>query len=69
MSRRLSLQLKNNDANSKPKPRVKFSDELVFLESIKDKDIDSVRNMLRRASANIDINKINDSGIQTRFFC
>ncbi|CAF0751494.1 unnamed protein product [Brachionus calyciflorus] len=60
MSRRLSLQLKNS---SKQKPKVKFTDELIFLESIKDNDIDCVRNMLRRASANIDLNKINDTGL------
>lgn len=63
MSRRLSIQLKNA-ASTKSKPKVKFTDELVFLESIKDNDIDSVRHMLRRASANIDINKINESGIK-----
>lgn len=60
MSRRLSIQYKNT---SKQKPKVKFPDELVFLDSIKDNDVDTVRVMLRRASANIDINKINDSGL------
>lgn len=59
MSRRLSIQFKNA---AKSKPKVKFTDELVFLDSIKDNDVASVRNMLRRASANIDINKINECG-------
>lgn len=60
MSRRLSLQLKN--PATKQKPKVKFPDELIFLDSVKDNDIDNVRHMLRRTSLKIDINKINDSG-------
>ena len=59
MSRRLSLQLKS----AKPiKPKVKFADELVFLDSIKVNDVENVRLMLRRASADIDINRINEYG-------
>ena len=59
MSRRLSLQYKND---TKQRPKVNFPDDLVFLESIKDNDVDSVKLMLRRTSATIDINKINNTG-------
>ena len=45
------------------KPRVKFSDELVFLDSIKDKDFEQLRSMLRRASLKVDMNKVNSSGL------
>ena len=62
MSRRLSIQYKNSAVKSQ-KPKVKFPDELVFLESIKDNDIENVRTMLRRASLNMDINKVNISGL------
>lgn len=60
MSRRVSLALK--DPTAKTKPKVKFPDELIFLDNIKENNIKEIRIMLRRASANIDINKINDSG-------
>jgi len=62
MSRRLSVQLKNISGQKSSKPKVKFPDELVFLDSVKDNDVEEVRLMLRRASANIDINKMNTSG-------
>ena len=63
MSRRLSVQLKcNKNAVKAPKPKVKFPDELVFLDSVKENDVENVKSMLRRASANIDINKMNESG-------
>ncbi len=62
MSRRLSLQYKSNSKAKTAKPKVKFADELVFLDSIKVNDVESVRLMLRRTSADIDINKINDYG-------
>jgi ankyrin repeat protein len=52
----LSLQYKDP---IKLKPKVKFTDELIFLENVKDKDVDSLRIMLRRASLQVDINKIN----------
>lgn len=61
MSRRLSLEYKRSETR---KPKVKFADELVFLDSIKENDVDTVRQMLRRASVNIDINKINEYGKQ-----
>jgi len=64
MSRRLSIQMKNANVGPSPinKPKVKFPDELVFLDSIKDNDVENVKQMLRRASLNVDLNKINDSG-------
>lgn len=63
MSRRLSVQLKcNKNATKAPKPKVKFPDDLIFLDCVKENDVENVKAMLRRASANIDINKMNDSG-------
>ncbi len=63
MSRRLSIQYKNQQKEQKQsKPKVKFPDELVFLDSVKDNDVEEVRMLLRRASANIDVNKMNNSG-------
>ena len=59
MSRRLSMQILTSPIKAKPK--VKFTDELVFLDSIKDKDIDHIRTMLRRTSLNVDINCVNTS--------
>jgi ankyrin repeat protein len=52
----------NVGPSSAIKPKVKFPDELVFLDSIKDNDVENVKQMLRRASLNVDLNKINDSG-------
>jgi ankyrin repeat protein len=68
MSRRLSIQYKNSKSKS-PKPKVKFADDLVFLDSIKVNDVESVRLMLRRTSADIDINKINDYGLTALHQC
>lgn len=62
MSRRLSVQYKSQQKDKKAKPKVTFPDELIFLDSVKDNDVDEVRMLLRRASANIDINKMNNSG-------
>lgn len=62
MSRRLSVQYKSQQKDKKTKPKVTFPDELIFLDSVKDNDVDEVRMLLRRASANIDINKMNNSG-------
>jgi len=52
----------NVGSSSANKPKVKFPDELVFLDSIKGNDVENVKQMLRRASLNVDLNKINDSG-------
>ena len=59
MSRRLSIALKE----SKSKPKVKFPDDLVFLDNIKENNIKEIKLMLRRTSAAININRINDTGL------
>ena len=61
MSRRASLFAKEHPGQPRPKG-VRFPDELVFLDSIKENDISQANHMLRRASVTIDINGINDSG-------
>ena len=43
--------------------RVRFPDEIVFEESIKEADGEVIISMLRRASLNIDINRINMAGM------
>lgn len=61
MSRRASLLAKQN----KCKPKVRFPDELVFLDNIKENDLNAVSTMLRRASLKVNINEINDVGEYT----
>ncbi len=61
MSRRASVYAKENPGKPRPKG-VRFPDELVFLDSIKENDIQQANYMLRRASVSIDINGIADSG-------
>lgn len=61
MSRRASLFAKQNPEGKKPKG-VRFSDELVFLDNIKENDIKALDHMLRRASLQVDISGINDAG-------
>lgn len=61
MSRRASLYAKQNP--EKPRPKVRFSDELVFLDNIKENDIQALGSMLRRASLQVDISGINDAGL------
>ena len=60
MSRRASIAAKEN--KGKPRPRVRFPDELVFLDNVKENDTTAMNHMLRRASVQIDINAISDSG-------
>ena len=60
MSRRASLFAKENPG--KPRKGVKFPDELVFLDNVKENDTEAMSNMLRRASVTIDINGLGDSG-------
>lgn len=62
MSRRQSLFKKKNPG----KPRVRFPDELVFQDSVKENDVEQMDQMLRRASLKVDINSINSAGIQKR---
>ncbi|KAK3093691.1 hypothetical protein FSP39_018947 [Pinctada imbricata] len=61
MSRRASLYAKQNP--DKQRPKVRFPDELVFLDNIKENDIPALHGMLRRASLQVDINGINDAGL------
>ena len=61
MSRRASLFAKENPGEKKPKG-VRFPDELVFLDSIKENDIGVLDRMLRRASLQVDISGINNAG-------
>lgn len=58
MSRRASLFKKKNPG----KPRVRFPDELVFQDSVKENDIEHMNHMLRRASLQMDLNAINTAG-------
>lgn len=61
MSRRASLCQKENPEVRNPK--VRFPDELVFLDNVKENDLGAMDAMLRRASIQIDINAIADSGM------
>ena len=59
MSRRASVFARLNPG----KRRVRFPDEVMFEESIKDSDGDAIMSMLRRASVDIDIDRINMAGM------
>ena len=63
MSRRASVFARKNPG----KRRVRFPDEVIFENEIKEQDGTAVINMLRRASIDIDLNRINMAGI-TSFF-
>ncbi|KAK3591623.1 hypothetical protein CHS0354_013807 [Potamilus streckersoni] len=64
MSRRLSFLSKQAKQDpEKPRPKVRFPDELVFLDNIKENDMQALNNMLRRASLQMDISGINNAGI------
>ncbi|CAF0751510.1 unnamed protein product [Brachionus calyciflorus] len=43
--------------------KVRFPDQVVLLESIKDSDVENVKSLLRRRSACIDMTLINNSGL------
>ncbi len=58
MSRRASVFAKQNPG----KRRVRFPDEVIFENEVKEQDAHSVIQMLRRASIDIDINRINSAG-------
>ena len=45
------------------KRRVRFPDEVMFEESIKESDGHAVMALLRRASVDIDVNRINMAGM------
>lgn len=59
MSRRASVAARK----TRTKPQVRFPDELVFLDHIKENDIVAINSMLRRASMQIDINALNEVGL------
>jgi len=59
MSRRASVFARNNPG----KRRVRFPDEVIFEHEVKEQDGHAVMNMLRRASIDIDINRINSAGM------
>ena len=59
MSRRASFIARQHPGQR----RVRFPDEIVFDECIKEADGDTVLNMLRRASMQIDVNRINTAGM------
>ena len=60
MSRRASVFAKQNPG----KRRVRFPDEVIFENEIKEQDGHAVMNMLRRASVDIDIDRINSAGME-----
>lgn len=64
LNRQSKKKLNNNSSSIK---RVKFSDQILLVESIKDNDFESVKSLLKKKSSNIDINKINDSGRLSHF--
>ena len=64
MSRRASVFARNNPG----KRRVRFPDEVIFENEIKEQDGTAVMGMLRRASIDIDINRINSAGKRIRIF-
>lgn len=60
-----SFSSKNRHQSKKPsytKSKVRFTDQVMLLESIKESDIENVKQLLRRQSACIDIGVINNSG-------
>lgn len=58
MSRRVSVFRKQNPG----KPRVRFPDELVFQDSVKENDVEQMNHMLKRDSLQMDLNGINSAG-------
>ncbi|TRY78667.1 hypothetical protein TCAL_12824 [Tigriopus californicus] len=59
MSRRASVFARNNPGRG----RVRFPDEVIFENEIKEQDGEAVMGLLRRASIDIDINRINSAGL------
>jgi len=65
MSRRASVFARANPG----KRRVRFPDEVIFENEIKEQDGLAVMNMLRRSSVDIDLNRINTAGKCLKFTC
>jgi hypothetical protein len=59
MSRRASVFARQNPG----KRRVRFPDEVMFEESIKESDGHAIMTMLRRVSVDIDVDRINMAGM------
>ena len=59
MSRRASVFARTNPG----KRRVRFPDEVIFEDEIKEQDGHAIMSMLRRASVDVDINRINTAGM------
>jgi len=59
MSRRASVFARTNPG----KRRVRFPDEVIFEDEIKEQDGNAIMSMLRRASIDVDINRINTAGM------
>ena len=59
MSRRASFFARQHPGQR----RVRFPDEIIFDECVKDSDPEMVISMLRRVSLDIDVNRINMAGM------
>ena len=59
MSRRASVFARQNPGRR----RVRFPDEVMFEESIKESDGQAIMTMLRRVSVDIDVDRINMAGM------
>ena len=59
MSRRASFFARQNPGQR----RVRFPDEVIFDECVKDSDPETVVSMLRRVSVDIDVDRINMAGM------
>ena len=59
MSRRASVFARQNPGRR----RVRFPDEVMFEESIKESDGHAIMSLLRRTSVNIDVDRINMAGM------
>ncbi|XP_037072516.1 protein phosphatase 1 regulatory subunit 27-like [Pollicipes pollicipes] len=59
MSRRASLFARQNPGRR----RVRFPDEVVFDDSVRENDTEAVMAMLRRTSVDIEINRTNSAGL------
>ena len=64
MSRRASVFARTNPG----KRRVRFPDEVIFEDEIKEQDGHAIMSMLRRASVDVDINRINTAGKNDPFY-
>ena len=59
MSRKASFAARQHPSQK----RVRFPDEVVFQECVKELDTEAVVRLLRRVSADIDVDRINSAGM------